>query len=152
MSNSLTQQDIARAVTNDPALSTDEVMVGDKVVKIIDLSYDDYCLFMAHLQPLLESVFGQVAKAAGIDSSSALGVKDLIKYGGNVLPELALLSVRHAYPDMTVTELKALVKSPFKMANIVVKQIEHNQIIQEITDFFAPILPSLVRIWKNRQA
>jgi hypothetical protein len=70
MSEKLTQKQIVRAVTNDPALSEDTVALGDTEIKIVDLDYDDYCKFVAHLQPLLELLTHTLSKAAGLDSEA----------------------------------------------------------------------------------
>jgi hypothetical protein len=68
MSDTLTQKQIVRAVTNDPALSDKTVALGDAVIRIVDLDYDDYCKFIAHLQPLLELLTHTLSKAAGMES------------------------------------------------------------------------------------
>jgi hypothetical protein len=62
-------------------------------------------------------------------------VADLLKYCGDVIPELALLVVKQTRPDLTLEEVKKLGRSPFKLGTLVIMQIEHNKIIEEIGIF-----------------
>jgi hypothetical protein len=137
---SLTQQEIVRAAFNDPSLSENEVKLGDRTFKIIDLDYDSYNLFLVKLQPILglfaSSVVPQLAGSAG-----NITADQIIKYCADDLPEMARLSLSQTEPDITVDEIKKLAKSPFKLAAVVLKQIDQNKMIEEISTFFGAILP-----------
>lgn len=137
----LSTQEIIRAATNDPALSDVMVELGDRKFKIVDLSYDDYLVFLSRLQPVLSAVAGpMMGEANGPELSAAT----LLKYCADVLPELAQLVCKQTDPTITVDEVKRLGRSPFKLAAVVLKQIEQNKMISDITDFFVQIRPLLM--------
>jgi len=139
----LSQADIVRAATNDPALTKDEFMLGDRKFPVVDLSYDDYLRFLTLLTPLLETVVGGVMAKSGFRSGAMLSPKDLISSLSDSLPELVSIVCNQTDETMTVEEVKLLGRTPFKLADIVMKQIEHNKIISEIASFFAQMLPVL---------
>jgi hypothetical protein len=74
---------------------------------------------------------------------------DLLKYCGDVIPDLALLVVKQTRPDLTLAEVKKLGRSPFKLGTLVIMQIEHNKIIEEIGDFFVRLLPFLPKKFRQ---
>jgi hypothetical protein len=137
--NELTQTDIIRAATNDPSLATREFTLGDRTFKVVDLKYDDYLTFLSHLQPLLQAVMSTM-------TGETLDVAQILKHCGAKLPEMVLLMCRQTDPNITIDEIKELGRTPFKMAQTVLVQIEHNRMIQDISDFFEQILPMVKNI------
>lgn len=142
----LTEKQVVAAATNAPELSEDEVLLGDRVVKVVDLPYDDYVTFLAYLQPAVEAFAAKLGEAAGVElRGSALPVGDIIRHCCDALPQMALLVCKQTNPEMTIEEVKALGKTPFRLAGVVLKQVEHNKMIQEIGDFFVQVMVLLPR-------
>lgn len=142
----LTEQEIIRAATNDAALSNSEVTLGDRTFKIVDLEYDDYVIFITKLAPLLKAIAGGLASSHGInvgDKSSQIDAVSIVEYCSADIPELARIVCKQTEPSITVKEVKQLGKTPFKLASVVLKQIEQNRIIADISDFFVQMLPLL---------
>lgn len=141
----VTQLDIVRAATNDPALAKDTATLGDRTFPLVDLPYDDYIRFLALLQPLLETLTSQLARTAGIGTglASILSPNALVKYCAESLPEMVCIICEQTDPTITVSEVKRLGKTPFALATIVLLQVQQNRIIADITDFFVQILPFL---------
>lgn len=142
----LSTQAIHRAATNDPELSENTFTLGSKEngtfreFKVVDLEYDDYLLFITKLAPLMK-VLGSSILAAKGGSSMSLDPSSLIEHCVHELPELAALVCRQTDPSVTADEVKKLAKTPFKLATIILRQIEQNKIVSEISDFFAQMLP-----------
>lgn len=136
----LTQQEIVRAATNSPELAVDSFELGGREFKILDLPYDDYLKFFALLEPLLSGVAGQLT-AFRIGNVDGLSVKDVIKYCGQQLPEMVRLICVQTEPHVTTKDVKDWARSPFSLASIVLKQVAHNKMIEDVTDFFASLLP-----------
>ena len=144
MSKKLTDKEVVRAMTNDPGLSTAEHTLGGRTFKIVDLSYDDYKVFVAHLNPLIEMLLAKLVSFTGLQSeASSVNASGLLKYCCDSMEDLALIVVHQTEPDVTMEELKKLAGSPFKLAGLVMKQIHQNRIIEEIGDFFVQMLPLL---------
>lgn len=137
----ITTLDLVRAATNDPALSTISVTLGDKDYPVVDLPYDAYIRFLALLQPLLEVFASKLTGGLSGSSTGALSAASIIQYCSSSLPEMALIVVEQTDPDITIEQVKVLGKTPFKLAAIVIKQIEANKMITEISDFFVQLLP-----------
>lgn len=136
--------EIIRAATNAPELSGTKVKLGDKEYTVVDLPYDDYVTFLAHLQPLIEGLLSKLAQAKGIEfNAESLTASSLLTYCSKSLPEMALLCLKQTAPDLTVDEVKKLGKTPFNLAIVVLKQIEQNKIISEISSFFVQMAPLL---------
>jgi len=138
-----TSLEVARAVTNDPALALYEFTLGDRQFKVVDLEYDDLCEFTAYLEPFLGSVVSKVASMRGANMPSGMDAAELINKCGKILPEMVKLICRQTDPDITTEQVKKLGKSPFKLASIVVAQIKQNRMVSEIADFFGQMLPLL---------
>lgn len=137
-------QDVTQAAVNSPILATIKFTLGSNEYPVLDLPYDDYVLFLTLLQPLLQAATGQLAKAAGLSAAAdAASPTSLITHCAENLPELAHIVVRQSVPLITIGELKAQAKTPFKLADIVLKQIQQNNMISDIADFFVQILPYL---------
>lgn len=142
----LTEQEIARAATNDPQLSTKEFTLGDRTFKIVDLEYDDYVIFMSKLAPLMKSVASGLASSHGInvsDKPHSIDATSIMEYCSADIPDLATIVCRQTDPTITAKEVKRLGKTPFRLATLVLMQIEQNHIIADISDFFVQMLPLL---------
>lgn len=145
----ISEHDKVRVATNSPTLAKDEFTLGDKTYKIVDLSYDNYLLFMTHLGPLLEAVVGGVLSVQGMPiSTGSITPKLILDHLAGSLPELACIVCNETDPEMTTSQVKKLGKTPFKLAEIVIKQIEHNKIIADIASFFAQMLPVIKTVVK----
>lgn len=142
-------REIARAATNDPALSLSEFTLGDKTFKIVDLAYDDYIKFLALLQPLIEGVVNGANNTSGFDvagihvASDGFTVQGILKYCSTELPEMVRIICAAADPTITVEDVKRLGKNPFRLAEIVLKQIAQNKMIQDFASFFQRAMPLL---------
>lgn len=138
----LTQAEIVRAATNDPVLAEDTFQLGDRVFPLVDLAYDEYLKFFAHLQPLLEKLASTITNTE-FQKENEIDVKGLIAYCGSSLPEMVRLMCAQTDATVTTEDVKRLGKNPFALAAIVVKQIKHNHVIEDIGSFFVQILPML---------
>jgi len=134
---------IVRAVTNDPSLAERTVVLGDRTFPVLDLPYDQYTLFLAQLQPLLEGLLGTLPGLSGLGLNDALTPAALITYCGKSLPEMARIVCAQSAPEITVAEVKLLGKTPFKLASVVLEQIDQNGIIADIKAFFVQLAPLL---------
>lgn len=141
--NKLTEREIIRAATNDAALSDRTFQLGDREFKVVDLDYDNYLKFLTLMQPLLEAVAGTIASHRGValaTTGEKISVGALIGYCSTQLPEMARIVCSATDPDINISEIKKLAKTPFKLAEVVITQIEQNNIIRDISDFFAQSL------------
>lgn len=133
-----TQAEVTRAVTNDPALSENEVTLSGRTFKLVDLPYDDYLVFLAHLEPLFSALFGQVLP--GKRQGGAISVASVLTHCGKVLPEMVRISLKQTEPEITVEDVKKM-GNPFTLSAVVLRQIEQNRMVADLTDFFVQILP-----------
>ena len=143
VSEPLSKLSIVRAATNDPALSERKIVLGDRTFPIVDLAYDHYILFLAQLQPLLVGILGSIPGIKTLGLTSTVTPTALIAYCGASLPEMARIVCAQTDPEITVVEVKLLGKTPFKLAELVLAQIEQNHIINDIRDFFVQLAPLL---------
>ena len=139
----LTQVEINQAATNDPFLANVKVTIGDRTFPILDLEYDDYVLFLSHLQPLIKGVFGKLASLSNMSNLDVdqINGASLIEYCADALPEMVRIVCKQSDPTITADEVKKLAKNPCKMASIVLEQVQQNRMISDFTDFFVQILP-----------
>jgi hypothetical protein len=142
MDKNISNLEIARAATNDPALSAVSFNLGDRSFKIVDLAYDDYVKFLALLAPLLESVAKKflVRDVLAVEGES-VSVADLFKYCVDGLPEMVCIVCSQTDPTIKVDDVKRLGKNPINLARIVLLQIQQNNVIKDIGDFFVQTLP-----------
>jgi hypothetical protein len=124
---------IAEAATNHPALSKDEITLGGKKYKIVHLKYDDYILFLTLLAPLLEVAFSQMQLTT---TPVNLDVLKVISMCGTNLPQLGQIVLSQTQSEITIEEVKALCPTPFKMAELVLLQVKHNEMIKDFGSFF----------------
>lgn len=147
----LSDTEVIRAATNDPALSERQIKLGDRTFTIVDLEYDDYLVFITKLAPLMKAFASGLLASKGIGSESpSLDPLAIIEYCASDVPELALLVCSQTDKTITLKEVKKLGKNPFNLATVVLKQIEQNNMIGDITSFFAQILP-LLRVTAGSQ-
>lgn len=138
----LTNVDIVRAATNDSTGIT--VQLGDRTFPIKDLSYDSYVRFFSLLQPLLEMIAGKLAPSLQ-DHATGITSEAIIRYCSDSLPEMVCIVCEQTDPTITIQEVKELGKTPFNLAKIVIKQIEQNRVIADVSDFFVQVLPLLTK-------
>jgi phage tail sheath gpL-like len=134
----LSQKDVALAATNDPSMSDIVATIGGKQYPIVYLPYKDQMLFLALLAPLLQSVAGRMA---GIDSE--LTAAALLTSCAEVLPPLAAIVCRQSDPAVTAESIVEGETSPFELAGAVVKQLNRNNLVQQVAAFFQQIGPLL---------
>jgi hypothetical protein len=139
---------IHRAATNEPTLSDNEFTLGERVFKVVDLEYDAYLKFITKLAPLMKAIAGGLMASRGASMSSAIDPAALVEHCVNELPDLAALVCQQTDPSVTPADVKKWAKTPFKLATIILRQIEQNKIISEISDFFAQMLP-LMKVAMN---
>lgn len=139
---SISDRELARAVTNDPALSDDQFELGGRVFTIIDLDYDEYVTFTTMLKPLLEVLFARMSGSTsvpGIDLSSEASVDGVMQFTLKDLPEMARIVCSKTDPDITIADVKKLAKQPFKLAEVVVAQVIRNNIINDFASVFTQL-------------
>ena len=145
MSQTLTDNDKLNAMSNSGYGS---YKFGSRTFELKHLAYDDYMKFVKLAQPLIETI----AQMAGEDLSGgvtqiafnamALDFDTVIKLSGDNLPQLAWLALKASDPKIKPEEVKALaVESnpgcpPMAMAEVVLVQVKHNQMIKGFVDFF----------------
>lgn len=149
----LSQAEILRAATNDPALSTDVFILGSREFKLLDLDYDRYLEFIALLQPLLDAVVSKFAERAkvslpGIElyPEGGFNVSHLMKFCKQDLPEMVRIMCNMTDKTVTVAWVKSSARTPLHLAAIVMKQINRNRIISDFMDFFVQMLPALASL------
>jgi hypothetical protein len=142
--------DVSRAIVNSPVA---EFTLGDRTFRLVDLPYDDYLLFASHLTPLLEVVFGSLAGVMDVNVTpkTSITAASVIEYAGSSLPELVRIVCSQTDPDISIGEIKKMSlqgspKGPFKLAEIVLKQIEQNKIINDFASFFGQMLPLMKNV------
>lgn len=148
----MTNEAVAQVVSNDPITSDIEVKLGARTFKLIDLPYDDYVTFTAYLEPLLKAVASGVMGGGAFEGIGSVSASDIARYCSDTLPQMVQICLRQTDPRMTVDEVKRLGKTPFKLVPIVVKQMERNNIIHEITDFFELMLPLMGMVTEAKAA
>lgn len=146
----LSQEQIAQAATNDPQLAPDEFQLGDRVFKILDLPYDDYVKFLAHLQPFIDVLAAKMGgrqgvKLEGLDLGDGFSIATIVKFCGASLPEMARIVCSQSDPTVTVEDVKKLGRNPFMLASIVLRQLVRNGIIQDFASFFGQVIPLMRR-------
>jgi hypothetical protein len=133
------EQKIAMA-TNSPSLSSDEIILDGKVFKIVHLKYDDYMLFLTLLAPVLEIILNQTGQV-----NNTVNVLHIIELCGKNLPQLVFIVLHQTDPEITVNRVKELCPTPFKMAEVVMLQVKHNQMIKDFASFF-PQLTEMMKV------
>lgn len=134
--NTLTTAQINHAATNAASLSDHSFTLGDRVFPVVYLSYDDYLEFLTYLEPLLTAV-----GSSAIDGFNPLALStSILKYCKVSLPQMVQIMCRQTDPDITVDEIKKLVRNPFILATCVLEQVKHDKMVEEISSFFGQII------------
>lgn len=150
---------IHSAVNND---YNKKFILGDRVFDLKDLEYDDYVLFIKLSQPIVESIVGVIqpvimqAKDGKMISDldldlSGIDVQVIADLAGYNLPLMTHLCCKQSDPRVTIDDVKKLsmiknssgVRGPLQMAEVIMKQVVHNQMIEEFVNFF-PRLGGLI--------
>ena len=117
--------------TNSPVLSETKVVLGTKEYKLVHLPYRDYVQFICLIEPAIKGFFsGSILIEDTLEASSI--IRPLL----DVLPELVWLCLKQTDPSITVEQIMKYGKTPTALANIVIAQIKHNNMIQDFSDFF----------------
>lgn len=106
---------------------------GGKVFKILDLPYDSYIEFLNLLTPVLEPMFKS-------DPNSDLDIKSLVAGLGKSLPRMVFLMMVAQDQDVSEAWIKENAKTPYVLADIALKQVAKNKMIQEFADFFVLLM------------
>jgi hypothetical protein len=141
----LAPQELSRAVTNDPSLSTDEFQLGDRTFKVCDLNYKEYVKFTSLVAPLIEGLASKLSKSTGISvpgiDLSGFGPSSLLRFASDDLPEMARMVCAKSDPNITVEQVMELGKTPIVLAEVVMKQMVRNNIIGDFSRLFRLLLP-----------
>jgi hypothetical protein len=153
----LTEEQIAFAATNDPAMSQNEFQLNGKTYKYVHLSYDYYLEFMLKIKPLLAAVVGTVAAKdhstvtlPGIElTQNPLG--GIIQFCGTEIPDMVRIVINNsleaggrASERVTIADIKTVRGiTPMQLANIVMGQVLFNNMIAEFGSFFVQAMPLL---------
>jgi hypothetical protein len=143
----ISNDEIVFAATNAPELAKDEFQLGDRTFKIVYLPYDEYILFFAKLEPVLQALAAKLGHRFGVSMPDGAGFDGsaIMRYCLADIPAMVQIIARQTEPDITIEEIKALGRTPFALAAIVMKQIERNEFIKDIAAFFGQFLPVLMK-------
>ena len=143
----LSKEEIVRAALNNPELSNNQFQLGDKTYTIVDLSYDDYMVFISMLQPVIDQLMKGAAGRQGINlngvdvAPTSLSTSNIITYCSDNLPRMVQIICRATEPEITIEQIKKDAKNPFKLADIVLQQVIQNNMIRDFATFFRSVLP-----------
>jgi len=138
----LTQEQIIAATTNDPDMSPFDIVLGDRTFKVVDLEYDNYMKFTMFLKPLFNEILSKARQAQDEGKSAInfsltdINLDKIFSMFETTLPAMTLIVLSATDPSITLDECKRLCKTPFRMLEVVLVQIEKNNIIQDFTSFF----------------
>lgn len=151
----LTDTQIADAVRNDYPDDSFALGHGDerRVFPIKDLSYDSYIEFLKLARPVMDLLIGSLDVAMDEKGEPTLTIRResldldvLLDVAGTSLPRLAHLCCKQSDPRITVDEVKRLARRPMDLLDVVIKQVQHNKIVQEFADFFPRLVTSLSQL------
>lgn len=149
----LTHKQVVQGVLNAPALAEDEFALGGRTFKILDLEYDEYIEFTEYLRPLFSGIMSSLSAQAGhvlpdIDLAPAGGytVDSVFQFCKKDLPRMACIVCGTNDKTITVEWVKKSAKTPFKLAAVVMQQVERNNIIGDFMSFFAQVLPTMQKM------
>jgi hypothetical protein len=151
---SITEQELAHAVTNDPILSPDEFMLGDRKFKICHLTYKENVKFLALVMPLFEGVVNKFTKRTFLSvpdiamEAASIGSLGILKFAEADLPELARIVCSKTDPNITVEEVMELGQDPITLGEVVMKQLVRQGTIKKFSQVFQQLL---ARIPKKSQ-
>lgn len=117
--------------------------LGDRQFDLKDLAYDDYLEFIDLARPIIESVadsLNVVADNAGGSEVKldplGLDFQKLIKLAGHELPRMAWICCKQSDPKISIADVKRLARRPYPLLEVVLLQVQHNKLIEELQDFF----------------
>lgn len=125
----VTSMQMAMSAKND---SVETFEFGGVTFKLLDLSYDAYIEFMEHMSPFIEQVM--VPGATGTQN-----IKDFVKVAGKVLPRMVYLMIQKQDASLTEDWVKENAKTPYMLADLVLRQIAKNKMIEDFASFFASL-------------
>lgn len=150
MSAEITDIKIANAARNEYDAS---FVLGGRTFPIKDLGYDDYIEFIKLSKPVVEAVLGAVSVATDEHGEAQVNLEPtgvdfdaLIDMAGTNLPRLAWMCCRQSDTRITVDEVKRLARRPMELMDVVLAQIKHNQIVEELAKFFPRLVTSLTTL------
>lgn len=129
---------ITFAATNAPSMSDLVGKIGDVEYPVLHLPYKDYLEFLGGLEPMLKGL--GVGILSGEPMEGAMSIAALLKSCGEAIPTMACIVCRQTRPETTVEELVSGKATPFDLAKLVLLQIERNNMIKDIADFFVQSL------------
>lgn len=146
----LTQTDINKAERNE---GYGTFKLGTREFEIKHFTYDDYLEFV-ELVPLVVS---SLAKGLEFKADPELGATigfnpmmvdhaELIKIAKNELVRMAWLCCRASDPRIAVKDVKALVRTPMELIDVVMIFVEHNEMVKTFADFFKRMLSTLAKM------
>lgn len=146
----LTQGDINKAVSNE---GYGTVTLGGKEFDIKHFSYDDYLEFVELVPPVM-SAFAKgleinadpVHGAALQFNPMAIDHKALIKVAKNELVRMAWLCLKQSQPGISQRDVKALARHPMELLDVVMRFVEHNEMVKVFADFFQRTLSTLAKM------
>jgi hypothetical protein len=153
----LTEQQIALAATNNPALSNDSFTLSGKTYKYVHLSYDYYIEFLLKIKPLLAAVVGTVSMKAratvtlpGIELS-ANPMSGVVDFCSGDIPDMVRIIVNNTLEaegrddeKITVADIKKIRGvTPMQLSEIIMGQVVYNNMIAEFASFFVQSMPLL---------
>lgn len=141
----VTDELISNAVRND--YGDDAVFtLGDRTFPVKDLSYDDYIEFVRLARPIVTGAVAGFDLMSGDFNPLALDYEALLELAGKELPKMAWLCCRQSDPKITVDQVKALARRPYPLIDAVLVQVKHNQMVNELKDFFPVVVKRLMEL------
>ena len=132
----LTTKQISHAATNAASLTEHTFKLGDRVFPVVYLAYDDYIEFLTYLEPLLSAL-----GTSAVEGFNPLALSSaILQYCKTSLPEMVHIMAKQTDPEITIDDVKKLVRNPFALAGAVLEQVKHDRMIEEISSFFAQII------------
>lgn len=149
---SLSTTDIAKATRNEGygtfLLENPHANDGkgdSREFELKHLDYDSYLEFCDLARPILQTVAGGL-DLGGLASGdlqfnpAKIDFGEILRQAGSELPRMVWLCCKQTDPKITLEEVKRLGYRPQAMLTVVLKQIKHNEMVQEFASFFPKIV------------
>lgn len=130
----LSQTDIVMAAKND---SIDSFEFGGVQYKVLDLEYDAYIEFVEYLAPFFEALISSSTGSTNFD------ISQFIKFAAHGLPRMVYLMTHKQNPEITEAEIKKIAKNPYALAQVAIRQVVKNKMIEEFSSFFVYLSQTL---------
>lgn len=128
-----------------------------RVFELKHLRYDDYLEFCELASPIIAELMGGL-KPADINGEFkidfnplALDFQKLFKLAGRELPRMAWLICKQTEPKITIDKVKELGDRWQNLLLMVLKQIQHNAMIKELTDFLPLVVGQMTALVEAHQ-